>query len=150
MKVLFDLNVILDVVLNRQPWVIESKEVWDAHQTGSISGWLVATELTNLFYIVRRLADMATARTAVRTCLATFDVLRVDQATLHDADSQPGSDYEDNVIVAAAVAGGMDVIVTRDPAGFAHSPVAVLSPAELLQRLAASVALPPSAPSTNS
>lgn len=150
MKVLFDLNVIMDVVLNRQPWVIESKEVWDAHQTERISGWLVATELTNLFYLVRRVTDMATARTAIHTCLATFDVLRVDQAALQDADSQPGTDYEDNVIIAAAVAGGMDVIVTRDPAGFAHSPVEVLSPAELLQRLAASVTLPPSEPTSDS
>ena len=144
MKVLFDLNVIMDVVLNRQPWVIESKQVWDAHCTGSISGWLVATELTNLFYIVRRQADAAKARTAVHTCLATFEVLGVDQATLRDADSRNGADFEDDVLIVAAVAGSMDVIVTRDPADFVNSPVEVLSPAELLQRLApAAPAQPP-------
>ncbi len=148
MKVLFDLNVILDVVLNRQPWVIESKQVWDAHQSEGISGWLVATELTNLFYIVRRQSDSATARTAVRTCLATFDVLAVDQATLRDADSRTGADFEDDVLIVAAMAGNMDVIVTRDPADFVNSPVEVLSPAELLARLApaAPVPAPPTKP----
>ena len=145
MKVLFDLNVIMDVVLNRQPWVIESKQVWDAHCSGSISGWLVATELTNLFYIVRRQADAATARTAVHSCLATFDVLGVDHATLRDADSRTGADFEDDVLIVAAVAGKMDVIVTRDPTGFSHSPVEVLSPTDLLARLAA-VPAPPANP----
>lgn len=150
MNVLFDLNVILDVVLNRQPWVVESKQVWDAHQTGRISGRLAATELTNLFYIARRVTDTATARTAVRTCLETFDVLPVDQVALRDADSQPGVDYEDNVLIAVAIAGGMNVIVTRDAGDFEHSPVEVLTPAELLQRLAESVASPPSEPTSDS
>ena len=145
MKVLVDLNVVLDVLLDRQPWVTESKQVWDAHVAEDISGWLVATELTNLFYIVRQFTDATKARTAVRTCLTTFDVLGVDQAILDDADSQSGTDFEDNVLIAAAVARGMDVIVTRNPQDFAHSPIEVLSPAELLERLATLDAPPASA-----
>ena len=135
MKVLSDLNVVLDVVLNRQPWVVDSKQVWNAHQSGAIEGFLVATEVTNVCYIVRRLADEPTARAAVRSCLATFGILAVDQATLEDADRQPGVDYEDNVCIACATAAGVDLIVTRDPNGFLNSTVPAVSPAELMARL---------------
>ena len=38
MKVLLDLNVVLDVVLNRQPWLEESQRVWDANQSQKIDG----------------------------------------------------------------------------------------------------------------
>jgi hypothetical protein len=79
MKVLLDLNVVLDVILNRQPWVAEARQVWNAHHAGEVEAYLAATEFTNMFYIVRRLAGEATARTAVQSCLATFGVFPVDQ-----------------------------------------------------------------------
>lgn len=135
MKVLLDLNVVLDVVLNRQPWVADAKQVWNAHESGLIDGSLAATELTNLFYIVRRISGEPAARTAVRVCLATFGIEPVDQPTLEEADRQPGFDFEDNVCIACAMAAGIDWIVTRDPAGFVHSPVPAVSPAELIDRL---------------
>jgi hypothetical protein len=46
-----------------------------------------------------------------------------------------GSDLEDNVSLACALAAGLDAIVTRDPKSFASSPIPVLSPAELLAQL---------------
>ena len=44
---------------------------------------------------------------------------------------------EDNVQIASAIEAQLDAIVTRAPAGFAHSPIEVLTPAQLLQRLTA-------------
>jgi predicted nucleic acid-binding protein len=32
MRVLFDTNIVLDVLLNREPWVGGSKAVWQAHE----------------------------------------------------------------------------------------------------------------------
>ncbi len=136
MKVLLDLNVVLDVVLNRQPWVDDSQRVWDANQSQTIDGYLAATGLTNLFYIVRRLADRDRACTAVRTCLASFEIIAVDQQTLRNADVQAGADFEDNVCIACAIEAQLDAIVTRDPTGFTQSPVLAMTPAELLKRLA--------------
>lgn len=135
MKVLLDLNVVLDVVLNRHPWVVESARVWNAHQSGQIAGWLVATELTNLFYIVRKIAGEAAARTAVRVCLETFDILPVDQPALELAARLAGIDFEDNVCIACATAAGLDLIVTRDPSGFAQAAIAAISPADLIVKL---------------
>lgn len=54
-----------------------------------------------------------------------------------------GSDFEDNVVIAAAVTASLDAIVTRNVTDFAHSPVPVWQPAELLKRLA-SAGPPPS------
>ena len=59
----------------------------------------------------------------------------VDQTILEDAATLPGSDFEDNVTIRCAVTSGMDVIVTRNLADFADSPVPAISPAELLKRI---------------
>jgi predicted nucleic acid-binding protein len=135
MKVLFDLNVVLDVVLNRQPWVADSRQVWDAHLGGSTDGYLAATGITNLFYIVRRLVDESTARSAVGVCLSTFSLVPVDLPIMQDADQHPGTDFEDNVCIACAEKVEADWIVTRDPSGFMQSSVPAISPTELLKKI---------------
>jgi hypothetical protein len=43
MRVLFDLNIILDVLLNRAPWVTDSAAVWDAHRGGEIVAQVAAS-----------------------------------------------------------------------------------------------------------
>ena len=42
MKVLLDLNVILDVLLNRAPWVTDSAATWDAHRAGEVVAHVAA------------------------------------------------------------------------------------------------------------
>ena len=70
MKVLIDANVILDVLLNRSPWVTDSQAVWDANHRQQIHGQVVATTITNLFYIARKLIGQPLALSGVRDCLA--------------------------------------------------------------------------------
>jgi hypothetical protein len=87
------------------------------------------------FYIVRRNADLAKAHRVVSECLDSFEILPVDRSTLEHARTLPGSDFEDNLQIACAVIARLDAIVTRDPRGFAGSPVPVYSLAEFLARL---------------
>jgi predicted nucleic acid-binding protein len=136
MKVLIDVNVALDVILERQPWLEDSKSVWDACHETRIVGHLIATAVTNIFYVSRRLIGTEKARVGVRMSLATLEVVPVGRHELELADAMPGSDLEDNVSLACALASSLDAIVTRDPTGFAGSPIPVLSPAELLALLA--------------
>src|SRR3954452_11997573 len=45
MNVLIDVNVALDVLLEREPWLADSQAVWDASHQGRITGDLIATGL---------------------------------------------------------------------------------------------------------
>ena len=136
MNVLIDVNVALDVILEREPWLVDSKGVWDACHQMRITGHLVATGLTNLFYISRRIIGTEKARAGVHICLATFEIIPVGRLDLEQADAMAGSDLEDNVCLACAVNAGLDAIVTRNPKDFAGSPVPILTPAEILALLA--------------
>jgi hypothetical protein len=40
-----------------------------------------------------------------------FDILPIDKQTLFDADALPGIDFEDNILIAAAVAASLDAII---------------------------------------
>ncbi|MFO1006048.1 MAG: PIN domain-containing protein [Planctomycetaceae bacterium] len=135
MKVLIDANVVLDVLLNRTPWVAESRAVWDANHRQQIHGYVVATTLTNIFYVARRLVGFSLAMQGVRACLAAFHVLPVDGNALNEATNLAGSDFEDNVTIRCAANFQVDVIVTRNLADFSQSPIPAVLPGDLIARI---------------
>ena len=136
MKVLVDVNVLLDVFLDRAPWVDESRKVWVANYVRQIHGYVAATAFTNVFYIARRHSGQRLAIECVHRSLANFTVIPVNRSVLAKALALPGDDYEDNVSIRCAILAGMDAIVTRDLTDFVASPVPVLSPLQLIERLA--------------
>lgn len=111
--------------------------IWDAHRNGQIKAFVAAFALPTIFYIVRKQAGLPKAQTVIHACLSTLDIAPVDQATLLAAQSFAGPDFEDDLQIACAVQTGVGGIVTRDPHGFAASPIPVLTPADLVALLTA-------------
>jgi len=135
MRVLLDTNVLLDVLLAREPWLAEAAAVWRASDDRRIVGYLTASTITDIFYIARRLAGLEVAQDSVRVCLEAFEVCAVDRQALEQAAALPGSDFEDNLQIACAVIAGLDAIVTRDRDGFQSAAIQVLAPSELLAKI---------------
>ena len=135
MHILFDINVALDVLLKRKPWVTEAIAVWQANDERRIVGYILASAMTDIFYIARRLAGLEIARTTVRTCLEAFEICTVDRQALEQAETLPGNDFEDNLQISCASIAGIDAIVTRDKDGFKAATIPVWTPAELLTQL---------------
>ena len=135
MRILLDTNVVLDVLLNREPWVAEASAIWKANDDGRIVGYLMASALTDIFYIARRLAGREAARAAVQTCLDAFEFCPVDRHTLEQALLLSGTDFEDNLQMVCAEIAQLDAIVTRDPGDFKNSTITALTPANVLARL---------------
>ena len=136
MRVLLDTNVLLDSLLQRPPWHVESDEILRRAQPGKLELAVVALSLANLFYVGRRVVGTDRARAEVRKIAQTFEILAVDRSTILEADALPGADFEDNLQIAAASKSALNAIVTRDTSGFTASSIPVWTPAELLARLA--------------
>jgi predicted nucleic acid-binding protein len=135
MRVLLDTNVVLDVLLQREPWQAEAAMLWQAVDAGQLTAYLTASTLTDIFYVARRLTDVARARQAVQICLDAFDIGAVDRAVLERAQALSGLDYADNVQIACAEHHHLEAIVTRNLSDYEGSPIVVWSPAQCLQHL---------------
>lgn len=131
LRILVDTNVVLDLLLRREPWVTEAQPLVEASAAGQVLAYLPTTTLTDIFYIGRRLVGIERAFEAVDRCIADFELLPVDRIIIQAARQLPGSDFEDNVQIACAQAAGLDLIITRDAAGFTHSPVPPVAPAHI-------------------
>ena len=135
MRFLLDINVLMDALLPRPPWHTDALALWRAASDQRFTGYVTATAITTIFYLVQRQLGPAAAFTAVRNCLIAFPLCPVDHQTIFRALALPGPDFEDNVQIACAVGSGLDGIITRDPAGFRHAPLPVLTPVDALSRL---------------
>jgi len=127
-RILFDTNVVLDVLLDRQPYVEASAAVWAAVEAGASEGMLAAHAVTTIHYLLGKELSSAKARRIVSAILRVFGVAAVDGAVVQEALQLPFSDFEDAVTAAAARLAGCECIVTRDPRGFRGSPVRALTP----------------------
>ncbi len=133
--VLLDTNVILDVLLQRQPWVREAAEIWQAEDEGRLAGFVPASALTDIYYVARRLTDATRARKSVSVCMAAFELCSVDRPLLERAYSLDGKDFEDDLQIACAESSGLVAVVTRDVDGFRESSIEVWTPAQCCQKL---------------
>lgn len=132
MIILFDTNVVLDVLMNRAPHVQTAAELMGLVERKKLSGSLGATTVTTIHYLAQKSVGPAAAARHTRKLLSIFDVAPVTWDTLSDALSLGFPDFEDAVLHEAARQSGASGIVTRDPKGFSKATLRVYSPAELI------------------
>ncbi len=127
-RVLVDINVVLDVLLDRKSDGFGSMRVWRAIETGKVEGLLAAHAVTTVHYFLRKELGSVEAKRTIAALLRVFGVAAVDGSVIQDALRLSWPDFEDSVTASAARLAGCHFIVTRDPKGFRHSPIRVLAP----------------------
>ena len=126
-RLLLDLNVLLDVVLDREG-APAMAQLWTALETGAGHGCIPAHGVTTIFYVVAKARGGTFAGKAIAALMDIFPVVPVDGQVLRSALALEWPDFEDAVCAASAEAAGCDALVTRDPRGFKGGSVPVLTP----------------------
>jgi predicted nucleic acid-binding protein len=115
MKILIDTNVIICRV-------------------GKVEGFLTASAVTDIYYVVRKAVGREKTLEAIRTLCSVLDIADVGKADVLSAMELDTTDYEDALAAQCARRIKADCIVTRNPADFAASPVPVNEPADFLRQ----------------
>jgi predicted nucleic acid-binding protein len=131
-RVLFDTNVVLDHLLEREPHADTAEQLLSLVDTARLEGVICSTTATTIHYLAAKAVGAAAAMNYLRELLAIFDVARVDREGLRGALDLGFPDFEDAVLHEAARRDGVAAIVTRNGTDFARSVIPVFSPTELL------------------
>ena len=141
MKILFDTNVVLDVLQQRQPHFTFSAPLMNRVEQGTLTGLLCATTVTTIAYLTEqhlmkekgrtRIAARAGTTALLDMLLKIFDIAPVTRAVIERAANSRFEDFEDSVLHESAIAAGVDGIVTRNQRDYEKSVVAIYSPQEL-------------------
>ncbi|MBD2455035.1 PIN domain-containing protein [Nostoc sp. FACHB-87] len=135
-RVLFDSDVLLDILAQRQPFVIASAQALNTVMKQQVQGFVSGHAVTNIFYILRRQIGSEAAHKLIENLLQHIQVASVTDKVIHQALQSSIKDFEDAVTSAAAMNANLEVIVTRNKADFTASSVPAILPEELLKMLA--------------
>jgi predicted nucleic acid-binding protein len=132
LKLLLDINVILDIVLRRKPWSIEGAQLLTAVEAGQAEGYIAAHTLTTIYYYVAKNVGRRPAVTVVTDLLRTVQVVPVGGADFLQALVLGLDDFEDAVQTVAALQIGADYLITRNARDFNEEVVEIRTAAEVL------------------
>jgi predicted nucleic acid-binding protein len=131
-KVLFDLNIILDVLQEREPFYETAAQLLAHAETGKIQSFIAPHSLTTLFYLIQKDKSAAHAKVTITNLLQILKIATIDQSTIEQALGLSYKDFEDAVQMMAAVQCKADYLVTRNVKDFQPAPLSVIQPSELL------------------
>lgn len=137
MNVLFDTNVVLDVLLARAPHAEAAARLFSLVDSGRLEGTVCATTVTTVFYLASKAVGGKEARRLVADLLSLFSVAAVGRPELEIALGLSFDDFEDAVLHEAARSAGMTAIVTRNGRDFTRATLPIFAPQELLAALGA-------------
>jgi len=135
MRLLLDINVLLDVLLERDPWARPAAELLATIETNQAQGFVAAHTLPTVYYVVAKSQDRDTATRAMHDLLHLLDVVPVEKQDFYRALSLPLNDFEDAVQAAAAFRIDAEYLVTRNEPDFKGASIATATPSTILSLL---------------
>ena len=132
MRLLLDINIMLDVVFQRPGEPASSLLIASCgkqHQA-----WLAWHSVATLAYLIERERNPTIARAVIADLLTWAQVATTGHADALQALQLPMADFEDAMQVCAAQACAADYVITRNQRDFIKSPIPALSPEEFLAR----------------
>jgi predicted nucleic acid-binding protein len=134
-RVLIDTNVVLDLLLEREPFVEDVIAIFEQIERGSLEGHIAATTVTNIFYIIRKAEGRESALIAIRRLLIGLHLCAVDRQTVETALNFDLRDFEDAVQLACATINQLDGVITRNHRDFTGSKLPIYSPTEIIDQV---------------
>ena len=132
MKLLFDTDVLLDVLTERRPHYASSAQALSLVERDKAEGLVAAHAVTTIYYLLTRHLNKRKAMEAVGLLLDLLGVAAIEGKTLKHALSLGWRDFEDAVTAAAAVRAGASHLITRNTKDFKPLPIRVATPEEFL------------------
>jgi predicted nucleic acid-binding protein len=133
--VLIDLNILLDVLQKREPFVEASSKLLAAVEAGQIEGFVAAHSITTLFYLIQKGRSFAEARAVITNLLQFLKIATVDQNTIEQALNLDFRDLEDAVQMISAVQCKADCLITRNVKNYQPALLPVLQAVDFLGAL---------------
>ena len=133
-KILIDTNVLLDYLLERDPFFEDAKKLILSCTEGDTKGCIAAHSISNMFFILRKDYTAGERREILSSLCTIFDVEGIDKAKLlAGLANEDFSDFEDCLQMECAKSYGAEYIITRNVADYSASDIKAILPSEYLE-----------------
>lgn len=135
MKYLIDTNVVLDVLLKREPFYNSCASVLSLARRKEIMLYISASAITDIYYIANQaMRNKAEVKSLIVKLIKVVSVAGVSEEEIRKALALPWKDFEDSVQYSVALLQKMDGIITRNPKDYKEAEIKVWDPEEIVSR----------------
>jgi predicted nucleic acid-binding protein len=134
-KILIDTNVIVDVALEREPYLVDSEQVLLFVEQDEVEGYISASTFSDLYYIIRRQKSREWTFDFLSRLVTYCEIATVNEAAIRMALTANFRDLEDAIQYATAAVNELEAIVTRNPDDFPVTTPRIMTPNQLIQGL---------------
>lgn len=133
MNILVDTNIVLDVLLKREPFYKSSLEILGLTKRDDVEEYVSASAITDIYYLAyRQLRDKEVVKKLMKKLLTVVSVASVSEQEIENALSLEWNDFEDSVQYSVAFLQEMEGIVTHNPNDYKEAKIKIWKPEELL------------------
>lgn len=133
MRVLFDSNVIIDAITERNNSNIGSIGVFLQATSKDIDGYMISKQISDIMYVLRKYLDQDKIKSFGGFLCRAFNIIPFTKEDILGSLQLSGNDWEDNMIIYAAEKNDIDLIVTNNVKDFHDSSIKTVKPDELIK-----------------
>lgn len=133
-RVLLDVNVCIDIIVNRSLSPETKKELFAVFIQNEIEAFVPAFSIDTVFCILNSSMkiDKQVAKNAIQKLLKFTTLLHSTDETIQKAFVSNFSDFEDALINSLAETNNLDAVITHNVSDFSKSVLPVYRPAEFI------------------
>ena len=128
MKIMIDLNILLDYFQKRLPFYHFSSIVISEVLKGNVYSVIPCHAITVIHYVISKYKNKQIANEKIDWLLENLDIISGDKALYKRARKLKMSDFEDAIVSALAEEANCDYIVTRNITDFRNSQIQAITP----------------------
>ena len=132
-KVYIDCNILIDWLLNREPFSYFATKIIELTEKKEIESYVSLLTLANTYYIISKTVNRKVADEFLRDSLKLFQFAYVTREIVEDAIEERFRDFEDDIHYHIAVENELDYLITRNVKDFKKCKITVVGPEDFLQ-----------------
>ncbi|NOX48690.1 MAG: PIN domain-containing protein [Chlorobi bacterium] len=131
-KILIDTNIILDIALDRKPFVKKSIEFIRLIAKNNIEAFVTATTVTDIYYVTHKKTGHTKTIGFLKNLFMFIKIAGVDSVSILNALNSDMTDFEDAVQFETAKQNNIQIIVTRNQSDFEDSGLKIYRPEDFI------------------
>ena len=131
-KIFIDSDVILDVILQRNPYFADSQKVLAQIELNIIEGFTSSLILANCHYIIENLKNKQKANDVIRKLRSILTILPFADKEIGESLSSSFNDFKDGIQHFIANNNKVNILITRNIKDFSTSSLTILTPRAFL------------------
>ncbi len=134
-KVFLDSDVILDFILNREPFSNYASDIFSLSESGKAKLYSSGLVFSNCYYILRKFTNHQKVIETLKSLTLLMDFVTINRQVVLDALHSSFKDFEDAIQNNAASAAGINILLTRNTKDYKQSELSVMTPDEYIASL---------------